>query len=103
MTILYSASPGSGSNSLKARFEMILNCKSTELKNGPGIGHLSLSIPLKKKILNSFNLNFLNQTKLIYGHIFPTNYNFDLFNKYYDIEHIIISYRNIYSQSIIKQ
>ena len=35
---------------------------------------------------------------MIYGHIFATNYNLKLINHFYDIQHTIISYRNIFDQ-----
>ena len=98
MTIVYSASPGTASKSLNKRLEIILNSKSILLNSYSGIGHIALDIPLKKKILKKLNLNFLDKTKLIYGHIFPTKKNLSLLNNYYDVDHYIISYRNIFDQ-----
>ena len=98
MTIVYSASPGSASQTLVKNLQTILNCKSKNLKSGSGIGHLAISIPIRKIILKKLKLNFLDKTPLIYGHIFPTKYNLGLLNYYYNIHHIIISYRNIYEQ-----
>ena len=98
MTIIYAASPGSASNTLLINLENILNCKRKILKSGGGFGHTILSISLKEKIIKGLNLNFLKKTPLIYGHIFPTKFNLELLNNYYDIRHIIISYRNIYEQ-----
>tara|TARA_Y200000002_G_C22584291_1_gene622275 strand:- start:300 stop:1007 length:708 start_codon:yes stop_codon:yes gene_type:complete len=98
MTIVYSASPGTGSKSLNKRLEIILNSKSILLNSYSGIGHIALNIPLKKKILKKLNLNFLDRTRLIYGHIFPTKKNLSLLNNYYNVDHYIISYRNIFEQ-----
>ncbi len=98
MTIIYAASPGSASHTLKKNLEIILNCKSDNLRSGECIGHLNLSIPLKKKILKILKLDYFAKSQLIYGHIFPTNDNFRLLYHYYDIKHIIISYRNIFDQ-----
>ena len=98
MTIIYSASPGTASQTFKKRLEIILNCKSKMLNSDRGVGHLLLDIPAKKKILKKFKLDFFDQTKLIYGHIFPTKKNLVLLNHYYGIKHFIISYRNIYEQ-----
>ena len=99
MTIIYSASPGSASHTFSKNLEIILNCKRKSLKSKGGIvGNLTLSIPVKKIILKKFKLNFLDKTPLIYGHIFPTNYNLGVLNHFYNVKHIIISYRNIYEQ-----
>ena len=98
MTIIHTASPGSASNTLNRNLEIILNCKSKTLKSGGGIGHIILTIPVRKKILKKLKLNFLDKSPLIYGHIFPTKHNLWLLNNYYNIKHIIISYRNIYKQ-----
>ena len=98
MTIIYTSSPGSASHTMKKNLETILNCKSKFLGSGRGIGHTLLSIPGRKKILKKLKLNFLDKTPLIVGHIFPTKYNLGLLNYYYNIKHIIISYRNIYEQ-----
>ena len=98
MTIVYAASPGSASNTLNKNLEIILNCKTKSFTSGGGFGHAVLNIPVRKKILKKLKLNFLDKTPLIYGHIFPTKYNFGLLNYYYNIQHIIISYRNIYEQ-----
>lgn len=98
MAIVYSASPGSGSNSFNKRLEIILNSNSIRLNAAGGIGHIVLDIPVKKKILKKLNLNFLDKTKLIYGHIFPTKKNLSLLENYYNVSHYIISYRNIFEQ-----
>tara|TARA_B100001059_G_scaffold233378_1_gene273297 strand:+ start:3935 stop:4642 length:708 start_codon:yes stop_codon:yes gene_type:complete len=98
MTIVYAAAPGSASNTFVRNLEIILNCKSKTLKSGAGIGHLSLSISAKKKILKKLKLDFLDKTPIIYGHIFPSKFNLDSLNNYYNIKHTIISYRNIYEQ-----
>lgn len=98
MNIVYAAAPGSASNTLCKNLEIILNCKSKTLNSGRGIGNIVLSIPSRKKILKKLKLNFLDKTSLIYGHIFPTKYNLGLLNYYYNIQHFIISYRNIYEQ-----
>ena len=98
MTIIYSASPGSASNTFTKNLENILNCKGKNFKSGSGIGHLILNIPTRKKILKKLKFNFFDNTPLIYGHIFPTKYNLELLNYHYDIKHTIISYRNIYDQ-----
>tara|TARA_X000000950_G_scaffold289382_2_gene412608 strand:- start:1735 stop:2436 length:702 start_codon:yes stop_codon:yes gene_type:complete len=95
LTILISASPGSASNTLRVNLEKILNTKSKFLNIGTGIGHLFIKIPFKEKILKKFKLN---NTKLIYGHIFPTKHNLNLLEKYYDIKEIIFTYRNIHDQ-----
>lgn len=99
MTILYSGSPGSASNTLKKKLEIILNCNAQTPKSGKGIGHLAVNIPPLEKILKKLNLDFLKKKpKLIYGHIFPTEFNISLLNKHYDIKQFIVSYRNIYDQ-----
>lgn len=98
MTILYSAAPGSASRTFKKHLEIILNCNSVNLKSGSGIGHLLLNISAKRKIIKKLKLDFFFKSPLIYGHIFPTKHNFSLLNLYYDISHIIVSYRNIYEQ-----
>lgn len=98
MTIIYAASPGSASNTFKKNLEIVLNSKSKSLKSGQGLGQIILRIPTKKKILKALRLNFLDKSPLIYGHIFPTKHNLELLNNYYKIDHIIISYRNIYEQ-----
>ena len=48
--------------------------------------------------MRKFKLDFFDKSPLICGHIFPTKYNLGLLNHHYKIEHIIISYRNIYEQ-----
>ena len=58
MTIIYSASPGSASQTLKKKFEIILNCKSKTLKSGYDIGYVILKIPIKEKIFKKLKLNF---------------------------------------------
>ena len=99
MTIVMSGSPGSGSNSLKSNFEHILNCKSKTLKSGNNLGHAILTVPTIHKIFYKiFKNKYFYNTKLIYGHIFPTKYNLNLLNNYFDIDHIVITYRNIYEQ-----
>ena len=98
MTIIYSASPGTASQTFKKRLEIILNCKSKMLNSDRGVGHMLINIPAKKKIFKSLKLNFFDKTELIYGHIFPTKKNLVLLNHYYGIKHFIISYRNIYEQ-----
>lgn len=98
MTIIYSASPGTASNTFKKNLEIILNCKAKILKSGGGIGHILLNISTKEKILKKFKLDLFYKTKLIYGHIFPTKHNMCLLRDYYSINHTIISYRNIYDQ-----
>lgn len=99
MTIIYSGAPGSASNTLKNKLESILNCNAQTPKAGKGIGHLAINIPPLEKILQKLKLGFLKKKpKLIYGHIFPTEFNMTLLNRHYDIKEIIISYRNIYDQ-----
>ena len=98
MTILYTAPPGTASNTLRKQLEIILNCEGKFLKSGGGIGHLILNIPFRMKFFKKFKLNFLNKSPLVCGHIFPTKYNFNLLNDYFDVKHTIISYRNIYEQ-----
>ena len=98
MTIIYAASPGTASQTFKKKLEVILKCKSIMLNFDRGVGHVMINIPAKRKILKKFKLNFFDKTKLIYDHIFPTKKNFDLLDYYYGINHIIISYRNIYEQ-----
>ena len=98
MTILYTAAPGSASQSFKKYLEIILNCKSITLKSGSNIGHILLNVSAKRKIIKKLKLDLFFKSPLIYGHIFPTRHNFSLLNMYYDISHIIISYRNIYEQ-----
>jgi hypothetical protein len=98
MTIIYVPAPGTASNTLKKKLEIILNCKSKNLKTEAGIGHFFLNVPDNKKILKRLKLDFFDKSPLIYGHFFPTKRNLSLLNYYYGIEHIIISYRNIYEQ-----
>lgn len=98
MTFIYSASPGTASRTFNKNLEYILNDKCRYLKSGSGIGHLLLTIPIKRKILKFLKLDFLDKTSLIQGHIFPTKFNLDRLFFYYDVKHIIISYRNIYEQ-----
>jgi len=98
MTIVYSGSPGSASNLFSLILENILNCKCNHLNYANGIGHIFLKVPIKKKIFKTLNIDFFDNTSLIYGHIFPIKFNLDLLNNYYDIKHFIISYRNIYDQ-----
>ena len=98
MAIIFSASPGTASQTFKKRLEIILKCKSLMLNSDRGVGHMLIDIPAKKKILKKFKLNFFDKTKLIYGHIFPTKKNLVLLDYYYGINHFIISYRNIYEQ-----
>ena len=99
MTIIYAASPGSASNTFVKHLEVYLNCKHKSLASkGGGIGEFSLNISLKKKILKKMKFNFLDKTPLIYGHIFPSNFNLELLDNYYNIKHFVISYRNIFEQ-----
>ena len=98
MTIVYSAAPGSASNTLQKNLDIILNCTGLHLKSGSGIGNIILNVPTRKKILHKLKLNFFDKPPVIYGHIFPTQRNLGLLNNYYDIKHMIISYRNIYEQ-----
>ena len=98
MTIIFSASPGTASRTFNKNLEIILSCKSKTLKSGSGIGHMALNIPAKEKLFKKLKLNFFIKTPLIYGHIFHTKYNMGLLDDYYNIKHIIISYRNIYDQ-----
>ena len=98
MAIIFSASPGTASQSFKKRLEIILKCKSKMLNSDRGIGHMMINIPTKRKILKKLKLDFFDKTKLIYGHIFPTKKNLFLLDHYYGINHLIISYRNIYEQ-----
>ena len=98
MTIIFSGSPGSAYSTLLKNLEITLGCKAKTLKSGSGLGHLLLSVPVRIKILKLLKLNFLNKSPLIHGHIFPTKYNLELLNNYYNISHFIISYRNIYEQ-----
>ena len=98
MTILFAASPGSASQTLRKNLEAILGSKSKNFKSGADIGTLLLNIPLKEKILKKLKLDTITQTDLIYGHIFPTKHNMTLLDQYFEIKHTIISYRNIYDQ-----
>ena len=72
--------------------------KAKKIKSSGGIGHVVVNIPIKKKFLKKFKLDFFDKSPLIRGHIFPTIPNLGLLNYYYDISHFIISYRNIYDQ-----
>jgi hypothetical protein len=98
MTIIYAASPGTASSTFNRNLELILNCKAKKIKSSGGIGHVVVNIPIKKKFLKKFKLDFFDKSPLIRGHIFPTIPNLGLLNYYYDISHFIISYRNIYDQ-----
>ena len=53
MTILYSASIGSASSTLRRRLEFYLNCKSIQLKLQGGIGNIFIKIRARDIILNS--------------------------------------------------
>jgi hypothetical protein len=98
MTLIFSAAPGTASNTFTKNLEIALNCKTKSFESGGAIGHLALTIPTRAKIIKELKLNFFIKPKLISGHIFPTKYNLRLLNRYYNIKHIIISYRNIYEQ-----
>ena len=91
MAIIFSASPGTASQTFKKRLEIILKCKSKMLNSDRGIGHMMINIPTKRKILKKLKLDFFDKTKLIYGHIFPTKKNLVLLDYYYGINHFIIS------------
>jgi len=98
MTIICATAPGSASNFLKKKLEFYLNCKSKSLRYTNGIGNLNLKVPLKRRLLKKLNLNFLDKTPLILGHIFPTDKNMQLLNHYYNPSGYIITYRNIFQQ-----
>ena len=99
MTIIYSAAPGSASNTLKKKLEVILNCEAKKVKSSAGIGHLTVNISPVNIILRKLHLNMLlKQPKLIYGHIFPSKRNMTLLKRHHNITDIIVSYRCIYDQ-----
>lgn len=99
MTYVLTTPPGSGSHTFKLILETILNCEGKSLKSDSGIGHLFLKASHKDFFLKKLNLNFLRKKeKLILGHILPLEYNMNLLNEYFKIEHYLISYRNIYDQ-----
>lgn len=98
-TIVLAASPGSASNTLRERLEKTLKCKHITLKSGASLGHLFLKVRKRTQFLKYFNLSFFEKKeRLIYGHIFPTKYNLDILNNYFDISTFIVTYRNIYEQ-----
>ena len=99
MTILISAAPGSASNTLKKTLEKYYNTKSKVLACDQGIGHLNLRINARDIILKKLKIyNLINKDKILYGHVFPTTFNLDLLNKYFFIDQIIVTYRNIFDQ-----
>jgi len=98
MNYFISASPGSASKTLLARFEQLTNSKYKSFKSGSGIGHIAININLGIKIMRFLGLTNLIKQKVYYQHFFPSKYNLSLLNYYIRDLHFIITYRNIYDQ-----
>ena len=100
MTLVVASAPGSASRTFVKQLEFYLKTKALSLKNSKGgIGHLFLNSKVNDVILNKLKLDFLRKkTMIINGHIFPTESNLYLLNKYYKVDRILITYRNIFEQ-----
>lgn len=97
MTIIVAASPSSASHTLVRRLENSLKTRALSLKNGNGIGNLTVNFDFKN-FLRFFIQKVFFKEQIVYQHFFPTEYNLKYINRYFNLNKckFIVTYRNIF-------